>query len=205
MGRVVIGKSVHEILQLASDFFAKEDDVHQTMRRIAARLAQVGIDYAIVGGMAMTLHGYMRVTGDVDVLTTPEGLERIHQELVGRGYDRTTPETRRAIRDTQTGIDVKFITTGERPGESSPLLFPDPATVAVVREGLLVIALPKLIELKLASGLAAPHRLRDLADVQDLIVKLHLPRELGERLPPAVLSEFDRLWQLAQKRDPRFD
>jgi hypothetical protein len=205
MGRVVIGKSVKEILQLASDFFAKEDDVHQTMRRIAARLTEVGIDYAIVGGMAMTLHGYVRVTGDIDILTTPKGLERIHQELVERGYDRTTPETRRAIRDTQTGIAVKFITTGDHAGDSSPLLFPDPTTVAVVREGLQVIALPALIELKLASGLAAPHRMRDLADAQNLIASLHLPRQLGERLHPSVRSEFGRLWQLAQKRDPRFD
>jgi hypothetical protein len=68
-----------------------------------------------------------------------------------------------------------------------------------------VIALPTLIELKLASGLAAPHRLRDLADAQDLISALHVPRELGEQLHPSVRSEFDRLWQLAQKRDPRFD
>jgi hypothetical protein len=205
MGRVVIGKSVDEILQLATDFFAKEDDVHQTMRRIAARLTELGIDYAIVGGMAMTLHGYMRVTGDVDILTTPQGLERIQQELIERGYDQTAPETRRAIRDTQTGIDVKFITTGDGPGESSPLVFPDPATAAVVREGLMVITLPKLIELKLAAGLAAPNRLRDLADVQDLIRALELPREQREQLHPSVRDEFDRLWQLAQKRDPRFD
>jgi len=43
-------------------------------------------------------------------------------------------------------------------------------------------ALKKLIELKLASGLSATHRMRDLADVQDLIVALNLPLKLMDKL-----------------------
>jgi len=77
--------------------------------------------------------------------------------------------------------------------------------VAVERDELSVIALPKLIELKLASGLSAPHRLRDLADVQDLIRVLALPQSLSEQLDPSVRPEFDRFWGLAQVRDPQFD
>jgi len=41
-----------------------------------------------------------------------------------------------------------------------------------------VITLEKLIELKLASGISAPGRMRNLADVQDLIISLKLPLEL---------------------------
>jgi hypothetical protein len=61
-----------------------------------------------------------------------------------------------------------------------------------------VIALQNLIELKLASGLSAAHRLRDLADVQDLIVVLKLGRELSETLDPSVRHEYQRLWDSAQ-------
>lgn len=56
----------------------------------------------------------------------------------------------------------------------------------------------KLIELKLASGLSAPHRLRDLADVQDLIVALNLSLELNERLDASVRAEYARLWEAAR-------
>lgn len=66
------------------------------------------------------------------------------------------------------------------------------------REGLWLITLEKLIELKLASGLSAPHRLRDLSDVQELIVRLKLSLELAERLDESVRSEYRRLWQIAQ-------
>jgi hypothetical protein len=56
-----------------------------------------------------------------------------------------------------------------------------------------------LIELKLASGLSAPHRIRDIADVQDLIIALVLPLELEEKLDESVRSEYRRLWEAAQK------
>jgi hypothetical protein len=50
----------------------------------------------------------------------------------------------------------------------------------------------------LASGLSAPHRLRDLADVQDLVDALDLPAELAEKLDESVRDEYHRLWQTVQ-------
>jgi hypothetical protein len=61
-----------------------------------------------------------------------------------------------------------------------------------------VLALPRLVELKLASGMTAPHRLQDLADVQRLIGVQQLPREFGEKLDPYVRAKFDELWISAQ-------
>jgi hypothetical protein len=110
------------------------------------------------------------------------------------------------LRDTTTNVQVEFITTGEFPGDGKPkaVIFPDPKDVTVERDGYKVIALPKLIELKLASGLSAPHRMRDLADVQDLIAKLDLPRNLAEQLDPSVQDEYFRIWDIgANAHDPR--
>jgi len=54
--------------------------------------------------------------------------------------------------------------------------------------------------LKLASGLSAEHRrLRDLADVQDLIIALKLPRDLGDQIDPSVRQEYFRMWDAAQE------
>jgi hypothetical protein len=61
-----------------------------------------------------------------------------------------------------------------------------------------LITLDKLIELKLASGLSAPHRLKDLADVQELIARLKLPLDLAENLDASVRDEYRRLWQNVQ-------
>jgi hypothetical protein len=204
MGRVVTGKSADEILDLVGDFFMKKDDVHQTMRRVASRLEDEKIDYAIIGGMALTLHGFVRPTGDVDILTTREGLDKIRERLVGRGYVPAFTGARKRLRDTVNGIFVEFITTGEYPGDGKPkpVRFPDPAGASVKTDQYSVISLPKLVELKLASGMTAPQRIRDLADVQDLIKALNLPRSFGEELDPYVREEFYRRWDIAQQPDP---
>jgi hypothetical protein len=56
------------------------------------------------------------------------------------------------------------------------------------------VTLDKLIELKLASGMTAPHRLRDLADVQELIKIRRLPADFAERLDPYVRDKYLELW-----------
>lgn len=54
---------------------------------------------------------------------------------------------------------------------------------------------------KLASGMTAPHRLKDLADVIELVRANALPVSFGERLHPYVRERFAELWQAAQTPD----
>jgi hypothetical protein len=68
--------------------------------------------------------------------------------------------------------------------------FPDPALVAQQIDGVDIVDLPTLVTLKLASGMTAPHRRRDLADVQDLIRVLGLNAEFAQRLDPYVRETF---------------
>jgi hypothetical protein len=49
------------------------------------------------------------------------------------------------------------------------------------------------------TGVDALHRLRDLADVQDLIRILELPVEFAEKLDASVRGEYRRLWQTTQE------
>jgi hypothetical protein len=49
-------------------FFENKGAVQESLRRIARRLNELGIPYAIAGGMALFQHGYRRFTEDVDIL-----------------------------------------------------------------------------------------------------------------------------------------
>jgi len=169
------------------------------MERLARKLDELEIAYAVIGAMAFNEWGYRRVTVGVDVLLTPEGLSRLKDEVLGRGYVERTPGGR-GLRDTVAGVDVDVVLTGEYPedGRPKPVAFPDPQEAAVRGERVAVLPLAKPIELKLASGISAPHRLRDLADVLELIRILSLPRETAESLDPSVRAKFDELWQAAQ-------
>src|SRR5260370_34993876 len=70
-------------LREGSRHFDEKSAVHDALREIARRLDSLGIAYAIVGGMALFLHGFRRFTEDVDVLVTAEGIKSIHQILIG--------------------------------------------------------------------------------------------------------------------------
>jgi len=64
-----------------------------------------------------------------------------------------------------------------------------------------VVDIKHFMEMKLASGMTAPHRLQDLADVLRLIAVAKLPRELSETLAPYVRAKYEELWQSAQHPD----
>ncbi len=182
----------------------KKGIVFETMRRLAQRLESEDVPYAIIGGMALAAHGYVRMTLDVDILLTPEGLANFRENLVGRGYIADFPGAAKTFRDTETNVKIEIITTGEFPGDglSKPVAFPNPEGQTVEEGNVRVITLEKLIELKLASGISAPGRMRDLADVQDLIISLKLPLELMNELDESVRPEYQRIWEAA-KKDPR--
>ena len=181
----------------------KEGKVHSTLKRLSRDLEDEAIPYAIIGGMALNLWGYTRETVDVDVLLTRDGLERFRNRLVGRGYVLAFPGASKTFRDAETKVKVEVITEGEYPGDGKPkpVVFPDPATARYSRDGYWIVTLEKLIDLKLASGLSAPHRMKDLVDIQELIGMLNLPIELADQLDESVRAEYRRLWGLAHYED----
>jgi hypothetical protein len=70
----------------------------------------------------------------------------------------------------------------------------DPAAVSTDIGGIRYVRLPTLIELKLASGMTSPGRLKDLGDVQELIKALRLPKSFSDELNPYVRAKFLELW-----------
>lgn len=187
-------------IEHVSRFFMGEANVQRALRDLVGTLESLGIPYAVVGALALGEFGYRRATVDVDVLLTPEGLEALKSEVLGRGYLERVPGGR-GLRDTRNGVDVDVIVTGGYPGDGKPkpVRFPDPGEVAVRGAEIALLPLPKLVELKLASGMSAPHRLRDLADVLELIRIAGLSRDLAETLDPSVREKYLELWTAAQE------
>jgi len=182
--------------------FEKESAVYTSLMRIAKRLDDLAVPYALVGGMAMFLHGYRRFTEDVDILVTREGLQTIHEKLDGLGY--LPPFTgSKNLRDTSNGVRIEFLIVGGYPGDGlpKPVTFPDPATVATEIDGVRVVNLPTLIQLKLASG-TTPGRRKDLGDVQELIRALQLTETFADHLDPSVRGSYLELWRELQSPIP---
>lgn len=174
----------------------REGDVYETLRRLAKRLQEEGLEYAVIGGMAVVEHGSRRTTEDIKVVMREETLREFRERCLGRGYLPAFEGAARAFRDTATDVRIEVVTSGSHPGDGKPkpVAFPDPGRLPLEGEEFRVVPLEVLLDLKLASGMTAPHRLRDFADVQDLIARADLPLELAERLDPSVREEYRRLW-----------
>jgi len=186
-------------LEQLGSYFMGTSPLHKAAHEISRLLDEAGIDHVIAGALCLNAHGVMRATEDVDVLITREGLERFKAMWLGRGYVELRPGGK-PVRDTTNGVRIDFLIAGDYPGDGKPkaVAFPVPATVAETIGELRVVSLPRFLELKLASGMTAPHRLQDLADVLRLIETRHLPRELAEELDPYVRGKYEELWQAAQ-------
>ncbi len=184
--------------RFAERFFMGLDEVHAALRRLTAALEEEGIAYAIVGAMAMNAHGYRRVTTDVDVLLTREGLARFKERRLGRGWVERFPGSK-GMRDAD-GVKIDVLLTGDYPGDGKPksVRFPDPS-VAIVGAGVRVLPIRDLVELKLASGMTNPDRLKDLADVQELVRHARLERELADQLDPMVRAKYLEIWSATRQ------
>ncbi len=177
-------------------------DVQRALIKLISALDETGIPYAIVGAMALNEYGYRRVTTDVDVLLTVEGLAALKSHWLGRGYVEKFPGSK-GLRDTEHGVTIDVLLAGEYPGDGKPksVRFPDPSIVAIRRDRGAFLPLNRLVELKLASGMSAPHRLKDLADVLELVRAIGCPRSLADDLDPSVRDKFLELWEAAQTVD----
>ena len=182
-------------------YFMGEGNLNQTLAQLTADLKEHRIDYMVIGAVALLAHGYKRFTSDIDLVLTPEGLESVHRDLIGLGYVPAFPDAKKRLRSTRDGIFIEVMTAGEYPGDGKPkpVRIPEPSQASTEINGIQVVTLEKLIELKLASGISAPHRLKDLADVQELIKVRQLQSDFAERLDPYVREKFWELYQAVRQ------
>ena len=196
-------RSIPEIYAEGLRYFMGEGTLNKTLARLSSDLDVRGIDYVVIGAVALLAHGYPRFTEDIDLVMTREGLERFHEELVGLGYVPSFPGAKKRLRSTTDGVSIEVMTTGEYPGDGKPkpVSMPAPTDAATEIDGIKFVTLEKLIELKLASGISASDRLKDLADVQELIKIRKLGADFAQKLDPYVRTKYLELEEAVRKSE----
>lgn len=56
------------------------------LREIVRRFNEARVEYALCGGMALAVHGYLRFTKDIDFLIAPESLSRAKEVASSVGF-----------------------------------------------------------------------------------------------------------------------
>jgi len=189
--------SLPEMYEDAGRYFIGQGMLNYALDQLVTDLRRHDIDYVVIGAVALFAHGYRRFTNNIDIVLTAEGLERFITPISGRypqtlgNYDPDITSNKR-VHSHPHGISIRVMTSGEYPGDGKPkpVSIPEPSAASVEIDGIQFVTVEKLIELKLASGMTALDRLKDLADVQELIKVRLWRRDFAERLNPYVKDKF---------------
>ena len=164
--------------------------LEQTARAAVAVLAHHLVPHLIVGGVAVQEHGYPRVTLDVDIVVPDvlDAQELLTADLSGPFFRVTGCEGR--LEDRQTHVFMDLLPSGRVLRRGCKVPFPEPRFVTDKPQ---IVGIEELISLKLDSWSNNPtKRLRDKADVVELITRRNLPRDLS--VASAVRALYQETW-----------
>jgi hypothetical protein len=153
-------------------------------------LAAAKIPHAILGGVAVCLHGYQRNTVDVDVLIRKEDSDAVRETLEGEDFKWHAKD--KEFR-APSGVAIQFLLAGDRAGKDSEVKLPDPGDEHAITEieDLPVLTLARLIDSKIACGLGNTRRTyKDFADVVELIIHNRLNRSFARFLHKSLRTTY---------------
>lgn len=168
-------------------------------------LQTTGCPAVLAGGWAVWHHGYIgRVTQDLDIVLPADRVEEFLRTATVSGFDVHSPPAGRwpKLTHRDTGISVDVLPEGGRPGtpaHPAPTTIPHPGQMGAAGQQLTYVALPRLVELKLAAG-----RVRDDGDITELLrtnpehvdtIRRHL-----EGVHPDYIRRFDELRHRADEQ-----
>ena len=166
-----------------------------------ALLSGEEIPYSICGGVAVCLHGYQRNTVDLDLVIRSRDTEVVRKILLDGGliWDPGHAKFR-----SPGGIAVKFLIADQKAGKGSEVTVPEPNGDQNFeqREGVIVVRLSRLIEMKIACGTGHLRRThKDFADVVELIAVRNLDSSFARFLHPSLRLTFRELVQAANSTE----
>ncbi len=195
-GRWWRGRPLSPVME-AQLFFDDQGPVPETYRRLRESLEHESIPFVIIGAMAVNAHGFVRATSDINICMRRADLQRFKQTLVGKTFLPVEGRPRHFI-DAETRTNINILISGEIAGRrdrNHDILFPDPDETEI-HNAAPTVSLARLIELKLVTW-----RLRDWADVIDLIRHLSLNESFAQNLHLTVRSAYLQCYDQRMEED----
>ncbi len=139
----------------------------EELSELISALDKNDIEYAVCGGLALTIHGFPRATFDIDILIRAESLEKAYEIAAEKGYDIRGLD----MSFKERAVEIRRVSKIDDDGEVLPLDFllvtPQVKDVWETREILLwqnrnlwIVSRTGLIKMKKLAG-----RAKDLIDV----------------------------------------
>jgi hypothetical protein len=142
-------------------------DLLVELDQVTSAFERAGIDYAVCGGLALTIHGFPRATFDLDLLIRDESLSAAFETAKQLGYDIHGLD----ISFKERAVEIRLVSKIDEEGEvlSLDLLLVTPPVEDVWRgrmlldwnkNGVWIVSKEGLIRMKELAG-----RHKDLIDI----------------------------------------
>ena len=135
--------------------------IDQALPALRALLADAGVAYKLIGGIAVVHHGYARMTEDIDVLIDGGSVAAIDGRLAAHGFTRQSASR---LVHQPSGVRIDVLLAGAPGPRAGDPPYPVPGRLAGSPRDATVVDLAPLLELKLRA-----RRHQDLADVVALL------------------------------------
>lgn len=140
------------------------------LSQLISALDENEIEYAVCGGLALTIHGFPRATFDIDILIQPESLEESYKIAARFGYNIRGLD----MSFKERAVEIRRVSKIDDDGEVLPLNFllvtPKVEDVWETKEKLIwkdktlwIVSCEGLIKMKTLAG-----RAKDLIDIERL-------------------------------------
>ena len=89
------------------------------LSQLISALDENGIEYAVCGGLALTIHGFPRATFDIDILIRANSLEKAFKIAAQFGYDIRGLD----MSFKEQAVEIRSVSKIDEDGEVLPLDF----------------------------------------------------------------------------------
>ena len=182
----------HDLHNMVLALLEELNNPQRHLSTISNDFSECGIDYCVIGSLAVCVHNYLREGHDIDVLVSRKTFPKIEKCLMGNGYSCRPGSERHLYYEYlggRTPLDV-YVEGEERDG--FPLPDPGGSRIQVCR--VWYADLPLLMTLKI--------RAKDMRDVVQLIQENELGEEFADSLEPDVRETFLDMLRKSEESSP---
>jgi hypothetical protein len=170
-----------------------KNELNKAIEKIANILNEYKVSFCIIGGAARFKYHVEKMTQDIDILISKEDKNKIKKIPMGQMRDISNGRSKIFnLHDPKARIE--FIYSGEISGDGiHGLKYVEPENIKKDFNKIPYISLIALIQYKLSAGIYG-ERLKDFADIIDLIQKNNLKKDYGKNFRKDLKIKYEELW-----------
>lgn len=179
-------KNDKELFETFKMFLEANQNPESFLDSLHLDLTNIGVDYAVIGGLALSPHNYKRMTVDIDIMVSKATLHNLKQ-LHGLGYSlRPGSDKNMVIHTLARKIPLDVLVEGQL---ENGIELPNPKQFRQKINGIWYASLSGLIHLKLIAS-----RTNDISDIHKLIEENYLDIDYYQQLPKSTQEKFKELF-----------